>query len=345
MNLIDLALWGSAGALAAATLWWARPQPVALHWERFFKLALLTQIRGRVQAESGQAEDWAREGREKVWFSAAAREPFEKLLRPSPDKLTVPALPSELGLTQALQELSSPTERLVRLFAGEQDAELYEEPESAGEAWRLPQYLGQGADWDSLASWAEAIPQAIQRKGQQVWIQLGALDLPLPDLLPRTARVTPTTPEDTAKAIDALGPDGADRFVLLASGKDAVVLLETLHSFDGLRDRVLAVVVVDPELADHQDWLAANFNHVGFDTELARPTGWFQLRFLEPRADSEQIQERAQGLPIPPVPESGRLSIELVELGLLPGRAEDADPEWLSRGLVLTVLAWLGSRG
>ncbi len=344
MNAIDMALWGGAGVLTAATLWWARPRPVALNWERFFKLTLLTQLRGRVEAAGGQAEDWAKEGRGKVWFSAAAREPFEKLLRPAPAALPVPALPGELTLTEALSALPGPTERLPRLFGEEQDAELYEEPEAAGEAWRLPQYLGQGADWDSLASWAETIPQAILRKGQQVWIQLGACDLPLSELLPRTAQVTPSTPEDTAKAIDALGPDGADRFVILARGEDATLLLETLHRFDGLRDRVLALIVIDPELAERQDWLTANFNHVGFDTELARPTGWFQLRFLDPQADVADIERRSLALPMPPSPESGRLSIELVELGLLPGSMYD-DPEWLARSLVLTVLAWLGSRG
>lgn len=339
-----MALWGSAGVLAAATLWWARPRPVALHWERFFKLTLLTQIRGRVEGAEGQAEDWVREGRGKVWFSAAARQPFEKLLRPDPAALPVPALPGELTLAQALNALPGPEERLSRIFGEEQDAELYEEPEAAGEAWRLPQYLGQGADWDSLASWAETIPQAILRKGQQVWIQLGACDLPLSELLPRTARVTPSTPEDTAKDIDALGPDGADRFVLLAQASDAALLLETLHRFDGLRDRVLAVVFINPDLAERQDWLAENFNHVGFDTELARPTGWFQLRFLESQADSKAIEHRSLALLEPPSPQSGRVSIELVELGLLPGSVQD-DPEWLSRSLVLTVLAWLGSRG
>ena len=345
MNPIDLALWGSAGVLTAATLWWARPQPLALDWERFFKLTLLTQIRGSIERDGGKPQDWAREGRERVWFSPAAREPFGKLLRPSPRYLQVPALPGELGLTQALQALPTPSERLARIFGEEQDAELYEEPESAGDAWRLPQYLGQGADWDSLASWAETIPDAIQRKGQQVWIQLGALDLPLSAILPRSARVSPSTPEDTAKAIDALGPEGADRFVLLAQGRDAEVLLETLHSFDGLRDRVLAVILINPELEERQDWLKESFNHQGFDTELARPTGWFQLRFLPPQATDEEIQHRAHALPKPAPLQTGRISIELVDLGLLPGSLQQVDREWLSRSLVLTVLAWLGSRG
>ena len=116
-------------------------------------------------------------------------------------------------------------------------------------------------------------------------------------------------------------------------------------AFDGLRDRVLAVVLIDPELADRQDWLTKHFNHQDFDTELARPTGWFQLRFLETHPSVQQVADRALGLPIPPKPESGRVSIELVELGLLPGRHKEAAGRWLSRGLVVTVLAWLGSRG
>lgn len=345
MNPIDLALWGSAGLLAAATLWWARPRPVELDWERFFKLSLLTQLRGQVEAEGGDAEEWVSRGRARVWFSPAAREPFNKLLAPDPRRLPVPALPGELALTERLAALPELPQRLERLFGAEQDAELYEEPESAGQAWLLPQYLGQGADWESLASWTAPMTEALQRKGGQVWIQLGVLDLPLPELLPRCASVTPSTPEDTAKAIDALGPDAADRFVLLAQGADAEPLLRTLHAFDGLRDRVLAVILLDPELASHQEWLHSSFNHQDFDTELARPTGWFQLRFLPLDAARAEIEGKALGLPIPPGPETGRVSIDLVDLGLLPGTLDSTDPQWLARSLVVTVLAWLGSRG
>lgn len=345
MNPIDLALWGTAGVLTVATLWWARPRPVALDWERFFKLTLLTQLRGQVEARDGTADDWAEKGREKVWFSNLARSPFVKLINPNPQELSVPALPGELALTQALLELPDPHARLTCMYGAGQDAELYEDPESAGEAWRLPQYLGQGADWDSLALSGDAIAEAIRRRGQQVWIQIGAIDLPLQELLPRTSSLSASTPKDTANAIDALGPDGADRFVLLACGADASLILDTLKAFDGLRDRVLAVVLIDPELADRQDWLTEHFNHQDFDTELARPTGWFQLRFLETHPTAQQVADRALGLPVPPDPESGRVSIELVELGLLPGSQKEAAGRWLSRGLVLTVLAWLGSRG
>jgi len=345
VNPFDLALWGTACALTVATLWWARSRPVALNWERFFKLTLLTQIRGQVEATDGTADEWVKKGREKVWFSGLSRSPFVKLLKPSPQDLSVPALPGELALTQALLELPDVHARLNCMFGAGQDAELYEEPESAGEAWRLPQYLGQGADWDSLALSGDAIAEAVRRRGQQVWIQIGAIDLPLQDLLPRTASLSASTPKDTANAIDALGPDGADRFVLLACGADASLILDALKAFDGLRDRVLAVVLIDPELADRQDWLTKHFNHQDFDTELARPTGWFQLRFLETHPSVQQVADRALGLPIPPKPESGRVSIELVELGLLPGRHKEAAGRWLSRGLVVTVLAWLGSRG
>ncbi|MFT5586313.1 MAG: hypothetical protein ACI9VR_003910 [Cognaticolwellia sp.] len=345
MNAIDLALWGSAGVLAAATLWWARPSPVALDWERFFKLTLLTQLRGQVESGQGTANEWAEKGREKVWFSNLARMPFVKLLKPSPRTLKVPALPGELALTQALIDQPNAQARLTLMYGVGQDAELYEEPESAGEAWRLPQYLGRGADWDSLASLGDPIVEAIRRKGQQVWIQLGGLDLPLQELLPRTSSLSTSTPQDTANAIDALGPNAEDRFVLLAAGADASLLLDTLKAFDGLRDRVLAVVLIDPELSERQEWLNAHFNHQDFDTELARPTGWFQLRFLERNATERQVAHRALALPVPSEAESGRVSIELVELGLLPGSHQEAEGEWLARGLVLTVLAWLGSRG
>lgn len=345
MNVIDCILWGSAGALGAATLWWARPRPVALDWERFFKLSLVTLLRGQVERTQGGPEDWAALGRSKVWYAAAGRHPFQKLLAPDSSRLEVPALDGELALTQALESLETPEARLERLYAPELDAALYEEPESAGPQWLLPQYLGQGADWNSLASWAESVPGALQRKGGQVWIQLDALDLPLSELLPRTHRLTPSTPEDTAKAIDALGPEAADRFVLLATGTQAAILLRTLHAFDGLRDRVLAVVLIDPALETEQAWLAAHFNHQDFDTELARPTGWFQLRFVSRTPTAEALQAASKGLPSPPDQESGRIAIEDVALGLLPGSLEESDRLWLSRGLVLTVLAWLGSRG
>lgn len=345
MNAIDLVLWACAGVLGVVTLWWARPSPVALDWERFFKLSLVTLLRGEVERAQGRGEEWAALGRSKVWYAAPARRPFHKLLAPKVSQLQVPALPGELSLTQDLEAIDGSEERLQRLYAPELDAPLYDEPESAGPEWHLPQYLGQGADWDSVASWGETVSDALERKGQQVWIQFDDLDLPLPELLPRAHRLTPSTPEDTAKAIDALGPDAADRFVLVAGGAQAAILLRTLQAFDGLRDRVLAVVLIDPQLEAEQAWLATHFNHQDFDTELARPTGWFQLRFVPRDAHEALLQTKSLALPAPPAQESGRVAIELVELGLLPGHVQEADALWLSRALVLTVLAWLGSRG
>lgn len=342
---LDIALWASAILLLLASLWWARPRPVELDWERFFKLSLVTLLRGPIESREGSAEEWLALGRARVWFNPAGRDPFTKLTDPQPDRLPVPALPGERSLTERLAAVSI-TERAGVLYGEGADESLYEDPQSLGPDWDLRRYLGAGLDWDGLADATEPLKVALGRKAESVvWVSLSLTDLhlSLSELLPRCVLLdedilSQAEPEALATEIDAAGPGAADRFVLMAAGEHVGALLRCLEAYDGLRDRVLAVVVLDPHLAQEQDWLAEHFTHKRFDTELSRPTGWFQLRFL--RGDTLD-----PGLPEPPELETGREGVERVDLGLLPGTLSDQDPQWLARALAVTVLAWVGSRG
>lgn len=208
------------------------------------------------------------------------------------------------------------------------------------EAWQPAEWLGAGCGWPLLTDPPE--PAVIAARDRRlaglrlIWLEPPGLELPgleLPGLAAR--RVDPpedggaeTLPEAAiggefeARMGEAMG--GAQDRVVLAARSAAGSLLKLALAAPGLRDRLAAVLLIDPEI--DPAWIERHFHHHLLDTELYRQVPWLILRH---RQDHPPLST-------PPAPQTGRLSIEVVDLG----QRDPADPRLpAALSLLLAALA------
>ncbi len=354
MNLADLLLWSMALVLFGVAFSRTLPRPPALDWELYFKVVLATLLRGEVESEEGKADEWYARGRKWIWFHPAARNLSQKIAAPGEHEVPVPALEGELALVADLAALEGTAARIHRIFGTEgPDDLLYDDPAFLGEAYAPSNLLGAGVDWDKVASFGEELVAALHRRCENVhWAFVGAsaaLEEAMGAHLPsgKVHRIVPGTMEAMADALETAAPGRSDRLVVVVSGVEALQATQALHARPGLRDRVLGVVGVGARLGgEGSAWMSQSFDHVSMDTEVARATSWFHLAFLVPeQVPPGDVDCPLEGTswPSPPVPQSGRASIENVDLGVLPGPAGDYPAALLGRALLVTVTARLAT--
>lgn len=330
---LDLILWVAVVALALSAGWLTLPRGDALDWERLFKLAMVTGVRGPIEAEDGGVEEWLRQGRARVWYHPASRGLLDKLRSPERASIPVPALDGERALVERLGGLSSVTERVKAVFASGADEALYEDPAAQGEEWDLARILGPGAGWDDVAAWTEGVTEVLVRRAEhQTWAVIG--DVALAAALRAVLGERVVDVEDLDTLQDHV-PRMSDRLVLVARGGRG--LFEYLHDSERLRDQVSAVIGVD--LENDPKWLQAHFDNIRFDTELNRATPYFHLAFLDEDADLDAYERSL--LPIPAVPDTLRVVLEPIDLGVLPGPADGCPSDLLARSLLIVVSARL----
>lgn len=211
-----------------------------------------------------------------------------------------------VALTAAAFYLSRPKPRawqpalLYRAILGEEDLRR----------WDPADWLGPGMDWQKLGQVSPELSVLLKRRLGEfrlLWLGAGAVELPGPSLNPVEPGSIGSSPEQQRweKALEE--KVGKGKVILAASGGEGMGLLKLLHEAPGLRDRCVAVVLVEPELDDA--WLKANFTHATFDTELNRVTPYLVLR-----------QDRSlPTLVAPPEPPTGRVAVEVLDLAGPPG--------------------------
>jgi len=354
VNPTDLLLWGVALVFFGVAFSCTLPRPPALDWELYFKVVLATLLRGEVESEGGKAEDWYAKGRKWIWFHPAARNLSQKIVSPADLVVPIPALEGELALVADLAGLEGPAARIRRIFGTEgPDDLLYDDPAWLGEAYAPSQLLGAGLDWDQVASFGEELVAALHRRSESVhWAFAGAapaLEESMRAYLPpdKVHHMDGGSVEALGERLESVVPGRSDRLVVVVSGEEALKTTQAMHARPVLRDRVLGVVGVGAKLGgDGSAWLAQFFDHVSMDTEVARATCWFHLAFLATElAPPGDVACPLSGTawPDPPVPQSGRASIETVDLGVLPGPAGEYPAALLGRALLVTVTARLGT--
>lgn len=169
--------------------------------------------------------------------------------------------------------------------------------------------LGPDCSWTAVAGWAEPVPATIARRLEGV--RLVWFEPPLVQLEGIEPIVFDTL--DVAPLLPLL--DRADVRLVVAAHARADAVLRWLHDTPGVRDRLRAVLLVAPALDG--SWLAEHFTHPAFDVEVAREVPYFTLRA------GEGVDR--QRLPDPKTPPTGRRSLAVVDLGVLP-RELLADP-------------------
>ena len=335
---MDIALWVLAAALALYAGWLTLPRPVELDWERFFKLAMVTVIRGPLEEEEASAEQWMEAGRQQVWFHPAARQLDAKVADPGGYEPPFPALPGERALLEVLAGLPV-AERLHATFALGADDVLYDDPANLGEGWQLPPILGPDADWDAVASWSEKVIDGLKRRHEVArWVLMGADPLVEPLRLALGDEAVLVVGEDAAEVLDQQLAQLSDRAVFVAHGDRVDHLVRLLHARPDLRDKALAIVALQANF--DAAWMAENFDHVSMDTELSRATPYFHVWF-----GGDLTSLSTSRWPDPEVPATGRVSVAPIDLGLLPGDLDTADPVVLGRALLLTVTARVALSG
>ena len=315
-----------------------------LDWERLFKVALATVIRGDVEASGGSQEQWWANLEGVVPYHPAGRTPEDKLQSPNLESVAVPALEGERALVAALEKQSSPVERWAVMYEGEasQDA-LLSDPMDLGQAYDPSTVLAPNLGWDAIAGWTDGVQAALSRRLSDVVVLVIGGDFAdsLSQAVPH-ARVQAIVPA----AADILGPallatlvGPADRAVILAGGTDVRPVIQAMHGDPALRDRVLSVISMGGALTG--EWMQMNFTHAGMDTELNRATSYMDVVDVDPEdplatAWSDQRFVQPEALP------SGWSPIERVGLGPLPLPRQD--PVVLARAIWVLLAFRLASR-
>jgi hypothetical protein len=221
---VDVALWIAAAALTGVSTWLTLPRPAALDWELFFKLALVTALRGDVEREGGDAERWVKLARSRIWYHPGGRDLERKVLEPAGYEPEIPARQGERGLLEALVRLPDPAARLALLLGEERgDEVLFDDPAALGGEYDLERALGPGASWNGLAARNPDLDGALRRRNaHNVWVVLGhpALAGALAEILGEgsVAALEVGDAEALAIALDERLSAPSIRLVLVAAG-------------------------------------------------------------------------------------------------------------------------------
>jgi len=331
--------------LAIVAAWLSvRPAP-ALDWERLWKTILATVIRGDVEGSGGDAEVWwARLA--VVPYHPAGRRPIDKLCRPSVDAIMVPAVEGERALVERLAGKATIAERWEEMYRTDVAAEeaLMLNPVELGSAYDPSLAIAPTIDWESVARWTADTQSAIARRLKDVVVVVvGHASEDLIAAVPHArVSVVPTglQPDTMEEALQALCPQSHERLIVIAGQDSVFSLVQALHAAPSLRDRVMTVISLSGDLQspEKQEWMAKNFQHLDFDTEMNRRTLYMSVSSVV--LESNVMVD--QSFPDPAVPPSGWAPIESVDLGLLP--LDDQSPELLARALWVLLCFCLSSR-
>lgn len=356
----------AATSVALAVVQW--PRPPALDGERWFKIALATLLRGQIEASEQGAAEWAEVVRRFVPYHPAGRLPERKVSNPVTLRPTA-ALPGEIALVEALDQIQVPAERWARLYDDEAALEArLTDPAELGEAYDPRTTLGSGADWEALAAWGGGQPgilEALERAMPATWVLVKGREGQLggPTILPALAAAWASTevldgdPSAVRRRLEQLAEAGTS-MVLVGEEAGVTAILDLLADNLAVRDRTLAVVSVGGviggkpaekgrlSVAARQDWLQAHFNQRTLETEVVRLTPYFSVQWLDrtawPPGVHGQPIEHAR-FPEPSDHGATATTTEVVDLGVLPAD-EELPTDQVARALLAVVAAWVVHR-
>ena len=229
-----------AGAVALALGWSELPRPPALDGERWFKVALATLLRGRMDAAKATPDEWEATVLAAVPYHPAGRLPERKISNPVAAQLPGVALEGELALVEALAKRTEPAQRWTWMYDEDPlgiDARLAD-PADLGADYAFGR-LGPDASWDTLATWDPKFAAAAQRG--LTWVLLDGrperrVGPPVLDALQAELGATRIAQVDPA-GLKALVVDPTTRLAVIAEGTAVTDLLRILVDDSALRDQ------------------------------------------------------------------------------------------------------------
>lgn len=337
--LVEFAALGLAGWAVLKSI----PRPPKRDWERLFKVTLSTVLRGRVEVARGTAKDWESGVLGRVLYNPAARRPECLLVAPDPMAIPVPALEGERALVERLAALPDAPARWRLLYEQDHRAldALFDDPAGLGEAHDPGRNLAPDVSWDALAAWTDGVRAALVRRLDAV-VLVTLCDDVLADALAAASpgsRVValPGAAAGDPEALRELAVRPEERLAILARGTAAPILIGTLAANADLVDRLAGVVSIGGALQaePHAAAVRADFTHERLEPEVLRAIPYYSIVIVDPAAPLAGSWS-AQRFPVPAAPPSGRVGIEVIDLG--PVAEPGTDPDALARAL-LHVLA------
>ena len=317
---IEMAVEILALLVAIWATWLTIPRPPALDWERLFKTALATVIRGEVEAENGDAKAWEERLRSEVPYHPAGRDLERWLSAPDMDTIQTPALDGERALVAALSILPDPVARYQHATGGDPKGLdlLMSDP-----AWLGPDYdpasiLGPGATWDGIAAWSPEVVEGLMRRlSHLVFVGVGSRDwaalCPVPGI--RIQTVENATTEQLKQQVESALERASDRLIFGVTDGHSDVVLQLMTEDMLIRDRVLGVVSIGVDVCT--PWAKAAWTHHGMEPELHRRIPFISMVDVDgaqPLARDWAMQRFWE----PDVPEGSRKSIQAIDLGPVP---------------------------
>lgn len=331
----------AAGGLALWAAWKTLPRAPDLDWERLFKQTLATVLRGEVEAAGGQLSDWVAALRG-VPYHPLARDTEQRLRDPASAQVPTPPREGERLLVERLAACATAAERWSLLFADDPRgrASLLDDPALLGAAYDPSKRFGPDATWDAVADWTPPLKEGLLRRlGHLVFLDAtGHLaehgGAAVPGI--RVAALGAAVQAEVDRCLES----PSDRVVVVARGDRMQSLLDELHANAALVDRLFAVVSLGGRLTDDPDAWEAGFQHASLEPEVHRTVLFVSLVDVDVAAPLG-VSWKAQTFQEPPLPDTGRRSIECVDLG--PLDLERVAPAALVRSL-LVLLATLTDR-
>ncbi len=356
--LVELALFALALVLGVAAAVLGRAKPPALDTARLWRTCQSALLWGLEEQRGGAVQAWSSSVSRDILYHPAQRQAWRKLERPEDVEIPVPSLQGERALVEDLARLEPGPARLERLFRDTAlKGALLDDPRLLGEAYDPAEWLGHGSDWEGLATWAEPVRAALERRlAHHRFVVLAADDATeaaralvaeldvecAASLLAMEAEWEGAEGASSlALSLQALAPQAADRLLLVAVGSAGSLLMAALSMAPALRDRVMGV------LLDGCPLEGLEIDQDGWDTELRRSTPYCLLARVDMQAwppGDGVTPWSSQRYDEPPVPPSGRRPVAVVDLGAAPADRAAVDAQAYGRSLLL-LFAFLLGRG
>ena len=282
---IDLWIEIAIGILIFWAVWKTIPSNPNLDWKYFHSLILVTKVRGELESHNANAEDWKQEIKKLV--------PFHPDFNGSDDIFT--------------ENNSAAEENWTKWFHNDEiiEKKLMEDPQILGSNFKPLSVV----NWENIADQADnLVKQTLRRRfehaiivGQGDFAKMVAESLALPLF-------------SQALDIDALAnvwKEKNQRFIFVGHGSECQEMLQFIHQFPAVRDRILTMVFVDGEF--NQEWLEKHFTHEKMDAEANHAIPYILWSYV----DTKDLQNW-HSLPEPPESKSNWQSIEIIDLGPFP---------------------------
>ena len=291
---MDLMLQVGIALLAFWAVWKSIPNPPSLEWKYFHSLMLSTLMRGALEKQEASVTEWK-----------------NKILQ------TIGYHPENPGTSEIFCEQDSPRERWRYFFQDDSviTDTLLRDPEELGRPFK-PAAL---VSWEDIAQENDSVFEYLKRKLSHVIV--AGNNLSSQNLAGMIGAPHFSEALDIEKLSEIIERKD-QRFLFVGEQKEVEKHLQVLRDFPALRDRTLAVLMIDPTL--DMDWLEKNFTQEHMDAEANVAIPYITWSYV----DLDVLQPWTTVVE-PEIPDSGWKSIDVIDLGAFPNAMKNHQ-KWMN---------------